>query len=80
MELDLTECLARCQWDSQHLVRLRAAIRACVQSDLYAIRHDFGSRAYATSIYITPKPVPLKISFMAGDVIHLLRSTLDHLA
>ena len=80
MELDLTECLARCEWASQHLVQLRAAIRAYEQSDPYAIRHDFDSRAYTSSIYITPKTVPLEISFMAGDVTHNLRSTLDHLA
>jgi hypothetical protein len=80
MELDLTECLARCEWAGQHLVRLREAIRAYEQSDPYSVRTDFDSRAYTSSVYITPKPVPLEISFMAGDVVHNLRSTLDHLA
>jgi hypothetical protein len=32
------------------------------------------------SLYVTAKPLPMEISFMAGDVLHNLRSTLDHLA
>lgn len=80
MELDLTECLARCEWASQHLRRLHEAIVAYEESDPYTIRHDFNSVAYTSSVYITPKPVPLAISFMAGDVVHNLRSALDHLA
>jgi hypothetical protein len=80
MELDLTECMARREWASQHLGRLRAAVKAYEHSNPYAIRQDFDSRAYASSVYITPTPVSLEISFMAGDVIHNLRSALDHLA
>ena len=80
MELDLTECLARCEWAGHHLARLREAIRNYEQSDPYSIRTDFDSRAYTSSVYITPKPMPLAISFMAGDVVHNLHSALDHFA
>jgi hypothetical protein len=80
MEFDLTECLARCEWASQHLRQLHEAIVVYEESDPYTIRHDFNSVAYTSSVYIAPKPVPLTISFMAGDVVHNLRSALDHLA
>jgi hypothetical protein len=80
MELDLTECMARRKWALQHLGRLREAIMVYEQNDPYAIRQDFDPRAYTSSVYITPKPVPLEISFMAGDVVHNLHSALDHFA
>ena len=76
----LTECLARREWAGQHPVRLREAIRAYEQSDPYCSHRLRFTRAYTSSVYITPKPVPLEISFMAGDVVYNLRSTLDHLA
>jgi hypothetical protein len=80
MELDLIECLARCEWASRHLGRLREAITTYEQSDPYAIRHDFDSVAYTSSVYLAPKSVPLEISFIAGDVVHSLHSALDHFA
>jgi hypothetical protein len=80
MNLDLNECHARRAWASQHVVRLREAIEAYEQRDPYVIRQDFDPVAYTSSVYVTPKPMSMEISFMAGDVVHNLRSALDHLA
>lgn len=78
--MDLTECNARREWARKHLATLREAVREYEQSDPYEIRQERTSTGYESSLYITPKPVPMEISFMAGDVLHNLRSTLDHLA
>jgi len=78
--MDLTECNARREWASKHLAVLQEAVCAYEQSDPYQIRQEFSPSRYTASIYVTAKPLPLDISFMAGDVLHNLRSTLDHLA
>lgn len=79
MNLDLRECKARRDWAAKHLMTLRSAVRDYEQSQPYDLRHDFDQQTRESRIYITPEPVPLEISFMAGDVAHNLRSTLDHL-
>ena len=78
--MDLTECNARREWASKHLAVLQEAVCAYEQSDPYQIRQEFSPSRYTASIYVTAKPLPLDISFMAGDVLNNLRSTLDHLA
>jgi hypothetical protein len=78
--MDLTESNARREWASKHLATLREAVRKYERSDPYEIRQEFNPAQYEASLYVTPKPVPMEISFMAGDVLHNLRSTLDHLA
>lgn len=78
--MDLTECNARREWASKHLAGLREAVWEYERSDPYEIRHEYTPARYAASIYVTAKSLPMDISFMAGDVLHNLRSTLDHLA
>jgi hypothetical protein len=78
--VDLTECNARLDWASKHLATLREAVRRYERDAPYEIRHEFAAARYTASIYVTAKPLPMDISFMAGDVLHNLRSTLDHLA
>ena len=80
MELDLTECRARLAWASQHLLRLKEAVAEYEQSEPYSLRQEFIPTQYMASLYVSSKPLPMEISFMAGDVLHNLRSTLDHLA
>jgi hypothetical protein len=79
MNLDLTECKARRDWASKHLMALRSTVRDYEQSQPYVLQHDFDQQACESRIYIAPRPAPLEISFMADDIAHNLRSTLDHL-
>lgn len=77
--MDLAECNARREWASKHLAALREAVREFERSDPYEIVHVYEPTAYASELHIKPTPVPTEISFMAGDVVHNLRSCLDHL-
>lgn len=80
MHLELTECKARLAWASRHLQQLREEITAYEQSGPYTTRQVFTPKQCMASLYVNAKPLPTEVSFIAGDVLHNLRSTLDHLA
>lgn len=65
----------------EHLATLSVAVREHLDSKPYAVgtKHDPDSRRL---IYFVSgvRPAPLRLSAILGDIIHNLRSALDHLA
>jgi hypothetical protein len=76
---DLSECLARRDWAAKQLDGLTKAIRDYEASEPYELVDQLDPSRWFSTVVVKPTPVPMEISFMAGDVVHNLRSTLDHL-
>jgi hypothetical protein len=80
-DLYLDGVLAKLNRADAHLKALQAEIPAFFDRDPYSFREDLDCEAgqYSLHIEIREQP-PLLWSVIAGDLVHNLRSALDHLA
>lgn len=64
-----------------HLKSLQEEVATFLDSETYGVRHHFhpDGRHYTLSVQIKREP-PLLLSVLVGDLVHNLRSALDHLA
>lgn len=73
--------LAKYDWAKKHVHNFEAAVDSFRESNPHSIRRSHDVQAGQYVYYVEAVPVvPDDLSFMLGDAIHNLRSTLDHLA
>jgi hypothetical protein len=69
------------EWAKQHIVNLEAAWEAFFKSGGYVLAYNDDPDKRERSYYVAvAKDIPPSISLIAGDAIHNLRSSLDHIA
>ena len=76
---DLRECNKRTEWARQHIDALRPLIRQLIEGGADTFSNDLDRSSGWWTLRLKQKPVPVEFSFMIGDILHNLRSTLDHL-
>ena len=79
MTADLRECKKRIEWARQHIDALGVLNRQLLEEEQYAFFADLDRSSGWWTFRLKAEPVPTEISFMVGDVLHNLRSALDHL-
>lgn len=79
MSPPLDGCLAKISRAKQLIEELEAEIFSAINDTAYKItgEHEFAKKRYV--FRLEGPHLPLRISVLAGEVIHHLRSTLDHL-
>jgi hypothetical protein len=79
-KIDLSGCLAKIARASEHRHSLDEAIRTHINSGPYGVvgylNRDAGHKVVEFAVY---KPHPVEWSIIVGDIVHNLRSALDHL-
>ncbi len=81
MPADLTGVRAKLGWAVRHFELLNTAIGKWMKppgNPTVTAEADLPNERYAL-IYVEPRPKPVEWSLIAGDFLHNLRSTLDHL-
>jgi hypothetical protein len=76
---DLRESKERIEWARQLIDLLRPLTRQLIEEEPDAFFYDLDPSSGWWTLRLKQKPVPAEISFMIGDILHNLRSTLDHL-
>lgn len=81
MTLDLTDPIAKLDRSEYHLDALSAEVRGVMELNAEAMETRFNpiDQSYS-SIFKEPRPIPhVDLGLILGDVIHNMRSALDHL-
>lgn len=71
--------VAKIERADEHIKEINTGITAFLNSDVYRVSQDSNHETREAIIYIAGPEPPLRFSVMAGEVIHQLRSSLDHL-
>jgi hypothetical protein len=79
VKADLRECKERIEWARQYIDALRPLTRHLIEEEPDAFFYDLDPSSGWWTLRLKVKPVPSEIPFMIGDILHNLRSTLDHL-
>jgi hypothetical protein len=77
--LDISECFARTEWARKRFAELRAEAKQFIDGQPYEFTMAYDADAGVLAARLHPEQVPLEISFMVGEIMHNLRSALDHL-
>jgi hypothetical protein len=77
----LDRVLAKYNWAKQHVDKFEVAVDDFRRNNPYSIRRKNDVERGQVTFYVESVPaIPDALSFMLGDALHNLRSTLDHLA
>jgi hypothetical protein len=85
MRLDLSGPRQRLDWAEHHLIELKGVIRDAINTASergeFVFHHRFDSQTSCFVLMVEDAPrMPAEVGPRIGDVLHNLRSTLDHLA
>src|ERR1700694_3709013 len=70
---------AKIERANENIKNLEAEISAFVQPDPYTIAGNVNHQTKECTFVANAKTIPLKFSVLVGEIIHHLRSSLDHL-
>lgn len=79
MSHPLDGCWAKIERANENIKNLEAEIAAFVQPDPYIIAGNVDHQTKECTFVAHAKAIPLRFSVLAGEIIHHLRSSLDHL-
>jgi hypothetical protein len=75
----LTHCKARLEWAREHISQLRALNAEFQATKPYQVIGEYDSSSGWFTVQLKASPVPNRVGLLIGDILHNLRSTLDHL-
>jgi hypothetical protein len=75
----LDGCWAKIERANENIENLNAEIGAFVHSDNYIIVRHLDHQTKTCTFHARGQSIPLRFSVLAGEIIHHLRSSLDHL-
>jgi hypothetical protein len=73
---------AKLQRAGKHLKTLDEQWRSFIETEPYAVSHEFKFQppiSEWSSHFVVERPIPVELSIIMGDILHNLRSCLDHL-
>ncbi len=79
MSHPLDGCWAKIERAKENIKNLEAEISAFVQPDPYIIAGNVNHQTKECTFVANAKTIPLRFSVLTGEIIHQLRSSLDHL-
>jgi hypothetical protein len=79
MSLPLGGCWAKIERANENIKNLEAEIAAFVRPDPYIVVGNVDHQKNECTFVANAKTIPLRFSVLAGEIIHHLRSSLDHL-
>ena len=79
MSHPLDGCWAKIERANENIKDLETEIFAFVQPDPYTIAGNVNHQTKECTFVANAKTIPLRFSVLAGEIIHHLRSSLDHL-
>jgi hypothetical protein len=79
MSSPLYGCWAKIERASENIKNLEAEIAAFVQPDPYIVAGNVNHQTKECTFVANAKIIPLRFSVLTGEIIHHLRSSLDHL-
>jgi hypothetical protein len=74
----LDGCWAKIERANENIKNLEAEVSAFTHSDRYTIIRNLDRKAKQCTFFAQPQLIPLRVSVLAGEIIHHLRSSLDH--
>jgi hypothetical protein len=79
MSHPLDGCWAKIKRANENIKNLEAEIAAFTHTDNYIIIRHIDHKAMECTFAAIPQTIPLRFSVLVGEIIHHLRSSLDHL-
>jgi hypothetical protein len=79
MSLPLDGCWAKIERANENIKNLEAEITTFVHPDPYIVVGNVDHQKKECTFVADAKTIPLRFSVLAGEIIHHLRSSLDHL-
>jgi hypothetical protein len=79
MSHPLDGCWAKIERAKENIKNLETEITAFVQTDNYVVIRNVDHKTMECTFTALPQSIPLRFPVLAGEVVHHLRSSLDHL-
>jgi hypothetical protein len=76
--ISLDGCWAKIERANENIKNLEAEVAAFTHSDHYIVIRHFDRQAKEMVFRAQPQAIPSRFSVLAGEIVHHLRSSLDH--
>jgi hypothetical protein len=76
--VNLDGCWAKIERANENINNLAAEITALTHPNRYIVIRHFDRQAKEMVFWALPQIIPLRLSVLAGEIVHHLRSSLDH--